>query len=101
MDLKTKFHKDMVNIYKRAKEEAHYNATRFLQMVSEDGGLNAAKKLIAHEDDSLGFEKLWELNKLELTVEVLVLKDEYHSLFSEEEQEKCRIKLIKHGYESF
>ena len=40
------FHNAMVNIYKTAKSECGYNATRFLQLVSTKGGLAAAKQLI-------------------------------------------------------
>ena len=40
--LELDFHKAMLLIYKNAKEECEYNATRFLQMVSNDGGLKTA-----------------------------------------------------------
>lgn len=36
--LEIDFHKEMIDIYRKAKEECGYNATRFLQMVPNDGG---------------------------------------------------------------
>ena len=36
--LKNKFHEDMNNIYLTAKKELKYNATRFIQLVSREGG---------------------------------------------------------------
>lgn len=41
------FHQAMVRIYQRAKDEVGYNATRFLQMVAEHGGVEAARHLLA------------------------------------------------------
>jgi len=41
--LELEFHHDMLEIYRRAKEECGYNATRFCQMVANNGGLRAAQ----------------------------------------------------------
>jgi hypothetical protein len=38
-DLEIVFHRRMLEVYHRAKAECGYNATRFLQMVSNEGGL--------------------------------------------------------------
>lgn len=48
-DLEKKFNKDMINIYYEAKKELNYNATRFLQLITEKGGVRAAKQLISKE----------------------------------------------------
>jgi hypothetical protein len=39
----------MINIYKRADKEIGYRATRFLQMLSEKGGMNTAISLVSKE----------------------------------------------------
>jgi len=44
--LEKKFNEDMMKIYKTAKKELKYNANRFLQMISRDGGLQTAKNLL-------------------------------------------------------
>ena len=36
------FHEAMVSLYQVAKRDLHYNATRFIQMVAEQGGVGAA-----------------------------------------------------------
>ena len=61
------FHKDMVRTYERAKDEAGYVATRFIQLVSEKGGLAAARQLL-HGGPSDGFTALWEKGRLDLSV---------------------------------
>ena len=97
-NLECKFHDDMMNIYYTAKKELGYNATRFLQLVSEKGGLQAAKILITKNEPTYGFEVLWEHNRLDLTVEAHVLKTEYKKLFTEEEIKICRYRLEQFGY---
>jgi hypothetical protein len=83
--LEDNFTKDMLNIYRTAKEECGYNAMRFLQMISINGGLKTAKKLLSTIEPSDGFTVLWRNNRLDLTVENLVLQPRYSPLFTEEE----------------
>ncbi len=96
--LENQFNEDMQNIYLTAKRELGYNATRFLQLISEKGGVKAAKLLIAKDGGTYGFEVLWENNRLDLSVEAHVLKEKYSELFSEVEKEMCRKRLSDFGY---
>jgi len=96
--LEKEFHQAMVQIYHKAKEECGYNATRFLQMVANDGGLKAAKKLLATPYPSEGFVKLWENRRLDLSMENLVLNPKYRSLFTEQEIEIARERLNTYGF---
>ena len=92
-ELERRFHRAMVGIYEQAKRETGYNATRFLQMVSEIGGLEAARRLLAAPAVSDGFTALWERGRLDLTVETLVLSEDYRELFSEDEREGAAARL--------
>lgn len=96
-ELEKRFHNDMIQIYVAAKK-LKCNASYFWQMVTEKGGYMTAKQLIYTEAPSEGFTKLWELKRLDLSVEAHVLKPEYHSLFTDEEQQICRDRLIEYGY---
>lgn len=95
MKLEDKFHNDMVSIYKTAKKELGYNASRFIQLVSEKGGVQAAKQLIMKEGGTDGFTTLWQHHRLDLSVEAYVIKDEYKDLFSDEERILCLNRLNK------
>lgn len=86
-DLEMRFQKAMIGIYESAKDECRYNATRFLQMLSEKGGLATARTLLAISSPSEGFTVLWECGRLDLSLEAHVLKPEFAALFTEEE--KC------------
>lgn len=98
MDLEKQFHKDMVGIYEKAKNECSYIATRFIQMVAEKGGLLTAKELIIKDEDTYGFERLYELERLDLSVEALVLDSKYKSLFTNFERKRCYERLKRYGY---
>lgn len=45
----------MARIYETAKREIGYTATRFMQMVAEHGGLEAARQLLRASNVSDGF----------------------------------------------
>lgn len=92
------FHRAMVAIYETAKRELGYNATRFLQMISEQGGLATARRLLWSNQPSDGFTTLWSHHRLDLTVEAHVLKREYAALFTEADQEQARRRLELYGW---
>lgn len=96
--LEKKFNAEMQNIYMTAKKELGYNATRFLQLFSEKGGVQAAKILISKEGGTYGFEVLWEHKRLDLSIEAHVLKSEYSTLFTDEERTMCKDRLQSFGY---
>ena len=85
-DLEKRFEQEMLNIYTTAKKECGYNATRFLQMIGDNGGLVAAKQLISKESGTEGFTTLWMCHRLDLSVEAHVLKPEYRDLFTDEDR---------------
>ncbi|HEX7556465.1 MAG TPA: hypothetical protein VF338_07555 [Leptolinea sp.] len=96
--LELDFHKEMLAIYRNAKEKCGYNATRFLQMISNNGGLKTAKKLLATSEPSDGFTVLWEHGRLDLTVENLVLNPKYSELFAAEEFATAKMRLKAYGF---
>lgn len=85
-ELKVKMH--------RAKKECNYNPTRFNQMIAQYGGVETAKRLIDSAiqtgNTSDGFTTLLLCNRLDLTMEHSVCKQEYASLFSETQISYCK-----------
>lgn len=67
------FHSEMVTGADRLKKEIGYNPTRFLNMVANVGGPEAARQLLSGRDASDGFTTLWEAGRLEMSVEATVL----------------------------
>lgn len=97
MPLDKQFHESMLNIYTSASRECNYRPKAFLAMVVEMGGLQAAKRLLATDVMQSGLYELFECGRLDLTVEALVLQDEYKGLFeaSELAEAKRRLDLLK------
>ena len=93
-----KFNIAMKDIYITAKKECSYNATRFMQLVAEKGGVAAAKQLINKPGGTDGFATLLLCGRLDLSVEACVLKEEYKDLFTDEERELCKKRLLDYGY---
>jgi hypothetical protein len=84
------FHETMIGLYKEAKEE-DYTPSAFLDMVYRMGGLAAAKQLINDPQPSDGFRRLWEMGRLDLTVEyVVAFESKFHSLFTQSERLAAR-----------
>ena len=50
------------------------------------------------DEVSDGFTTLWELKRLDLSVEAYVLRPEYAPLFTEEERGIARARLRQYGY---
>lgn len=100
MSLLEQFDAAMFDIYRRAKEEAGYNASLFLQMLTARKGLATAKQLINAKKPSDGYTHLYERGHLELTVEAMVTENpRWHVLFTADELVRARKRLIEYGYQ--
>ncbi len=97
-DLEEQFHEEMLNIYRRAKSEAGYNANIFLRMVVERGGLGTAKYLLHTSEISEGYKALWERGRLDLTVEAVMLDSKWRPLFNDQERQIAIARLRKYEY---
>ncbi|NMN97827.1 GmrSD restriction endonuclease domain-containing protein [Antrihabitans stalactiti] len=92
------FGRRMVDAYNRARTEVNYNATYFRSMLAELGPVSTARKLLASPAVSDGFAALWERGRVDLTVEAIVVRPEFASLFDEHEVEIANRRLDQFGY---
>ena len=84
-DVRAEFERAMKDVYVRAKSEANYTASYLIGMLSSYGGLGTAQRLLASTEVSSGFAALYERDRLDLTVEALVIQSKFASLFTDEE----------------
>jgi hypothetical protein len=75
-----------------------YTPTYFLRMLEECGPREAARRLLSSSGTSDGFRRLYELGHLELTVEAIVLRDEFAALFTASELATARRRLDQLGF---
>jgi phage FluMu protein gp41 len=73
IDLEEQFDKAMIALYETTIKELHYNASYFIQMFAEHRGVKTAKKLLLASNVSYGFTMVRENQRLDLSVEALVL----------------------------
>jgi hypothetical protein len=81
--LEDMFHAKMLQLYDEQRQVMRA-PVRFLNMVQNNGGLEAARRLLASPSAGDGFVALWEVGRLDLSVEALVLQEPWRTLFTEE-----------------
>src|SRR4051794_9274705 len=97
-EITEQFHQEMLGIYDAAlKLQPPYKARVFLGMVHEHGGREVANRLLATPKPSTGFTELYLRGKqnLRLTVEYLVLKEPWRTLFTEQQLAVARKRLAQ------
>lgn len=79
------------------KKSATIIRLSFHQMINNHGGVETAKRLIAQAqktgNTSDGFTTLYLCDRLDLTMENSVCKEEYRSLFTADEIAYCKMVL--------
>jgi hypothetical protein len=97
--LEEEFDARMQKVYLDGKREGRYSAPLFAELLKNHGGLETARRFIHSADYAAGFTKLWERERLDLTVEAVILQEaKWHPLFTAEEIEVCRKRLADYGY---
>ncbi len=92
-----RFDAAMLEAYEAWRREIRHSATRFRQTLDKRGGVETARRLLGNPDVSSTFTKLQAADRLELTVEYLVLQRDFAPLFTFEERGTARRRLIDHG----
>jgi hypothetical protein len=66
--------------------------------LDELGALKMARRLLRDSTTSRGFTRLWEMGRLGLSVEALVLRPEFRILFTDEERAIAIARLSDRGF---
>lgn len=77
-----------------------YKPKAFMTMIINDETVNAVKKVINSTTPPDGFIKLWELNRLDLSMEAIIQEKEWEDLFTEEERLKAKKRLNDYDYKN-
>lgn len=95
--LEVRFEAAMYDAYEAWKREVGYKATRFHQMLPRHGGVETARRLLRQPGMSAGFERLLDEGRLDLTMEFLVLRPDFGTLFTAQERAQARRRLVENG----
>ncbi|MGA2612244.1 MAG: hypothetical protein ABSG38_02150 [Spirochaetia bacterium] len=75
-------------------KECRYTPHAFMDMIAKHGAIEAARMLLHTRAISDGFMKLWEMRRLDLTVEWIIVREpEWAEPFTREEQRIARQRL--------
>jgi hypothetical protein len=71
-----------------------YTPNILLQMIAEHGMIEAVKRLMVNRSEPpKGFLRLMELGRLDLSMETIILEQEFQDLFTEEERNEASRRL--------
>ena len=76
-----------------------YKPIAFEKMLGEEGGVETAHRLLASFVYQDGFRRLWELRRLDLSLECHVLKPRFRGLFAPGELAEARKRLRQLDYD--
>jgi len=95
--LPDRFHEAMINLCTSAIQECHCQSIS-LSMVVSLGGVETAKRLLRGSVMQSGLLSLAEHGRVDLSVESLVLEEEYRELFEPQELSEAKNRLdLLHG----
>ena len=83
----------------RESRSLGYKPTAFEKMLGEHGGVETAHRLLSSFEYQDGFRRLWELRRLDLSLECQVLREQYRGLFSTVELDEARKRLRQLEYD--
>lgn len=97
-DLEDQFQREALEGIREGKRLG-YNPTYWIRMLDEHkGAVPAAKQLLVTGDQwQSGLTRLYELRRLDLSVEYMVLDPKYTSLFTDQERDTSRRRLALIG----
>ena len=76
-----------------------YKPIAFEVMLDREGAEETAHRLLATFEYQDGFRRLWELGRLDLSLECHVLRPRYRALFANDELDEARKRLRQLDYD--
>jgi len=95
MDKKTEsnLRNDFIEAYKTAQRECGFDSPIFIRMLNEHGAYETARRLTSVSEWQKGYEKLAFKGRTDLTVEYIILTNEYIKYFSDTQIRNAKAKL--------
>ena len=97
-DTEKKFSEEWLKRVEQAKGLEEYNSAKLLKDIQQYGGVSVARRALSRNGCSDNFEILKKNNRLDLSMEALVVKGEFGSLFEDDEVNQCLALLCECGY---
>ena len=75
-----------------------YTPRLFIQMINESDSVTAIKTLLHKRSITDGFTRLWEMKRLDLSMENIVYSEDWGELFTPEEKAIARRRLEEYEF---
>lgn len=86
-------------LQKAAEAEAlGYNPKQFKAMLGAQGGVATTRQLLSKSTPTVGFTRLWELGRLDLTLEALIVETPWRAHFGPQLSQLAEKRLSKYEY---
>jgi ethanolamine utilization protein EutA (predicted chaperonin) len=95
--LEEQFQQAMIRVYENAKKHEYF-ADDFKRMIDEYGGVGTAKRLLAKQEIQEDLMRLYEMDLLGQSMEVLVIQKRFKPLFTADEIAEAHRRLEQLGY---
>ncbi|MCC6442592.1 MAG: hypothetical protein IT210_03930 [Armatimonadetes bacterium] len=98
--LENQFSQEAMEVCRLLSRQYHYTPTRYLELARQYGSVTAVKMLLRTGEDGIqeGLIRLWELGRLDLSLEAMVLQEKYALLFADAERQIARGRLSRLNY---
>ena len=77
----------------------NYRPAPFEQMLHDWGAVATAQRLLGSDPPQYGLNRLWDLQRLDISLECVVLKPEFQPLFTEKQLDVARRRLRDRGFD--
>jgi hypothetical protein len=98
-DLQAAFQEALKDLLLKSREIDPF-AVYMLRRLEDESGLELAQSVLAAEGQQTGLLRLWQGDRLEISVEALVLRREFRALFSSDELAKAKKRLTGLDYKT-
>ena len=75
-----------------------YKPKILMSMIFETDTITAVKKLLSNTKPAEGFLKLWEMGRLDLSMENIVYSEDWGELFTKKEKKMAKEKLEEYNF---
>ena len=98
-DLESAFQRRMVELCDQAESECPgFRPDCLREAITSEGGRAAAIRLVEADNAPGGFVRLWELGRLDLSVEAEIRRPEWAGLFDEDLRARAAERLERYGF---
>ncbi|AMJ40511.1 hypothetical protein [Anaerotignum propionicum] len=97
-DIEKIFSEEWMKKAEQAKGLEGYNSAKLIKEIQQYGGVSVARRALSRNGCSDNFEILKKSKWLDLSMEALIVKGEYGSLFEDDEVNQCFALLCECDY---